>query len=216
MAPEMLSQHFGNMEQTNSNGYSQAVDWWGLGITMAELFLSKAPFKQDALCNFLVAEKDAGGEPTEYCSLFSTLQESSAISEKACNIISLFLAIDESARLGYGSHGVSNIQKHEFFGELNWNRLNMLKVKPPFFPKLLEQEAVHGSSFSSVLATAGLKYRKGLDFVTGVQNKYFENWYVICINCWWAFPCLTVSLSCSAIVFLYVLLLSLYCTHTID
>ena len=120
-APEIL---------TSQKGYGIEVDWWSLGVLIYEMLVGTTPFNvpnQISSADFLLKNPD-------YSSKF--------LSENSINIIKAFLEVDNKKRLGYGNEGISNIKKHPFFKDIDWEELYNKKIKPEFVPEFDSDEDV--------------------------------------------------------------------------
>lgn len=41
--------------------------------------------------------------------------------------------------MGYGKDGIEDIKSHEFFKDIDWDRLYKKEIKPPYVPKISSQ-----------------------------------------------------------------------------
>lgn len=112
-------------------GYSWQIDWWSLGITAYELLFARRPFEgrtsekmQEAIINDpLVFPEDAPRRCSAACL--------SALSE--------FIERDPSARLGCRpKRGFSDVKRHSWFSEMDWEKLAVKELKSPFVPNMEE------------------------------------------------------------------------------
>ncbi|KAK9891039.1 hypothetical protein WA026_013368 [Henosepilachna vigintioctopunctata] len=106
--------------------YSASVDWWALGVLMYEMMAGQPPFEADN-------EDD----------LFESILHDDVLypvwlTKDAVNILKGFMIKNPSRRLGcVAAHGYeAAIRVHPFFKEIDWNALELRKVKPPFKPKI--------------------------------------------------------------------------------
>ncbi|KAJ3065975.1 hypothetical protein HDU98_010687 [Podochytrium sp. JEL0797] len=111
MAPEMFAK----------KGYNHMIDYWSLGVIMYELLYAKRPFESNssdglkkAIMHEEVVWKSAKRELSTNCQ----------------SVILAFLKKDWKERLG----GDENVSKHEFFKEMDWEKLRKHEGKPPFVP----------------------------------------------------------------------------------
>ncbi|KAJ3089584.1 hypothetical protein HK100_007712 [Physocladia obscura] len=111
MAPEMFDR----------KGYSENIDWWSLGIIKYELLHAKRPFESNS------SEGLKKAIQSESLVFQKTTRE---ISELCKSAISEFLQKDPSMRLC----GKEKISQHEFYKNLDWEKLERQEVKPPFVP----------------------------------------------------------------------------------
>lgn len=124
MAPEMvimLSQ--ASYEKT---GYTYAVDWWSLGVTMFKLLTGYRPFTDDNFNTFVEMATTMNQLVREHCDspeyaiLFQEVPFPSFISPEAKDLISKLLDVNPKTRLGAGVNGAKNIKSHIFFKSIDW------------------------------------------------------------------------------------------------
>ncbi|XP_055908106.1 protein kinase C isoform X2 [Eupeodes corollae] len=113
IAPEILKEQ----------EYGASVDWWALGVLMYEMMAGQPPFEAD--------NEDE---------LFDSILHDDVLypvwlSREAVSILKGFLTKNPAQRLGC-SGDENEIQKHPFFGKLEWNELGNRNIKPPFRPKM--------------------------------------------------------------------------------
>ncbi|KAK8727180.1 hypothetical protein OTU49_009731 [Cherax quadricarinatus] len=106
--------------------YGASVDWWALGVLMYEMMAGQPPFEADN-------EDD----------LFESILHEEVLypvwlSKEAVSILKGFMTKEPSKRLGcvLERGGELAIRNHKFFREIDWEALELRKVKPPFTPKL--------------------------------------------------------------------------------
>ena len=119
LAPEILG----------GQGYNNSVDWWSLGCIMFEMLTCKFPFKyrKERLSLDIYKKKVIFPDYVE---------------ESARDLISKFLEIDPSKRLGSGENGSENVKAHRYFEGINWVDAYNKKLKPPFIPKIDNEEDI--------------------------------------------------------------------------
>ncbi|KAM5195004.1 ribosomal protein S6 kinase alpha-6 isoform 2-T3 [Hipposideros larvatus] len=110
MAPEVV----------DKKGHSQSADWWSYGIVMFEMLTGSVPFQS----------KDR--HETMDMILEANLRMPRFLSAEAQSLLTMLLERNPVHRLG--SKGVQEIQKHDFFANIDWNKLYKREVKPPFKP----------------------------------------------------------------------------------
>ncbi|CAG7786524.1 unnamed protein product [Allacma fusca] len=106
--------------------YGSSVDWWALGVLMYEMMAGQPPFEADN-------EED----------LFQSILHDDVLypvwlTKEAVSILKGFMTKNPARRLGCvaSQGGEASIRNHPFFKEIQWDLLEMRKVKPPFRPKI--------------------------------------------------------------------------------
>ncbi|KAJ1963643.1 hypothetical protein IWQ62_003154 [Dispira parvispora] len=118
ISPEVLKAREGNF------GYTQACDWWSLGIVIYEMLYGDPPFYSESI-------------PETYAKIMTyqiSLEfddEINAVSVHAKDLIQRLLC-EQDQRLG--RDGVADIMAHPFFEGLDW--ATMRQVTPPFLPDI--------------------------------------------------------------------------------
>jgi len=113
LAPEvLLGQPYGN-----------AIDWWSLGVVIFELFTGMNPF--DA--------KDFDSVLSNI--LHSPINIPDFVPETGRDLIDKLLQRNPSKRMCSGPTGSDEIQNSEFFKGVEWKKLMVKNIKPPYKPK---------------------------------------------------------------------------------
>jgi serine/threonine protein kinase len=181
MAPEMvimLSQ--ASHEKT---GYTYAVDWWSLGVTMFKLLSGYRPFTDDNFNTFVEMATTMNQLVREHCDspeyaiLFQEIPFPSYISPEAKDLISKLLDVNPKTRLGSGVNGSKNIKSHVFFKNINWELLEQKHIEPPYKPEHAKQldELMAYPDFETLMKEYG-KSDWLADAPAREQQKYFANW----------------------------------------
>ena len=162
LAPEIMKE----------KGYDKNVDWWSLGCFFYEMLTGFLPF---------YIPKDHLNEK-----IYQTeIRFPPAINPLAIKFIKELLVVDPKQRLGSGDNGIDNIKSHEYFKDIDWNKYFNKEIKPPFVPKLDNEEDLKyfdkmftdepvNSPISQSRPRAYSTY-KGFNFITNSAKKDIEN-----------------------------------------
>jgi serine/threonine protein kinase len=119
LSPEMIA------SRKTKEGYGKAVDWWGLGTLIYEMFTGWPPYfdkNMRAMCEKILTGK-------------LVFPKRANISLEAQDLIANFLKRDPEQRLGTRlPDKVDEIRAHPFFSGLDWTDLFEKKIIPPFKP----------------------------------------------------------------------------------
>jgi serine/threonine protein kinase len=181
MAPEMVIML--SQSSREKVGYSNAVDWWSLGVTMFKLLTGYRPFSEENFTSFidmaptLRAKANLGASP-EYAILFQQIPFPRAMADNTVDIISRLLDVNEKTRLGAGPRGVNEIKEHPYFENIDWDLLEQKHVEPPYKP-VNKSSALNDPhrypSFEAMLTDIG-KANWMTDVPEPEDQKYFAAW----------------------------------------
>ncbi|KAG1147314.1 hypothetical protein G6F37_011668 [Rhizopus arrhizus] len=146
-------------------GYLTSVDWWSMGVVCYELLFGKRPFRgksNDALQQSILHDKLAF--PSQH-----------KVSAQAIDFIKSLLTRDVNARIGVGKQGFSRLTSHPWFTGLDWEKLSLKEIDPPFIPdnKKANFDPTHELE-EILLEDNPLKVRKK-NTKRGVGTTYSEN-----------------------------------------
>ncbi|XP_059533031.1 G protein-coupled receptor kinase 4 isoform X6 [Myotis daubentonii] len=116
MAPEVI----------NNEAYTYGPDWWGLGCLLYEMIQGHAPFRK---CKEKVKREEVERRVKEDTELYSQ-----RFSEDAESICRMLLTKDPKQRLGCQGDGAAGVRKHPLFKNINFKRLEVHMLEPPFCP----------------------------------------------------------------------------------
>ncbi|KAF0538295.1 AGC/AKT protein kinase [Gigaspora margarita] len=124
--PEYLSP-----ELLLGQGYTKTIDWWTLGVLLYEMLTGLPPF-YDENTNEMYRKI-----------LQDELRFPDEVSSEARSLLTGLLTRDPNHRLG--NNGAQEIKEHAFFSAIDWKKLILKKVQPPFKPSV--ESAIDTSNF---------------------------------------------------------------------
>lgn len=168
MAPEMVIMI--TQSSAEKKGYSYAIDWWSLGITIFKLLTGYRPFPS--------LEAAHSTTNPEYAALFQTIDYPKGMNADVVHFIGRLLDTNEFTRIGAGPNGNKDIKDHPFFKDIVWSMLESKQVAPPYIPhpKALNNTPKF-ASFEDMLKDMGkddwLKEK-----IDKTEQGYFLSWSV--------------------------------------
>nr|ADU04569.1 protein kinase C1 [Plutella xylostella] len=110
--------------------YGKSVDWWAYGVLLYEMVVGQPPFD---------------GEDEE--EVFAAMTDNSVsypktLSKDARDACKTFLMKNPQKRLGCGAQGEEDVRTHPFFRRIDWARIEVRDVQPPFKPKIKHRKDV--------------------------------------------------------------------------
>lgn len=185
MAPEMvvlLTQP--GYEQV---GYSKAIDWWSLGVTIYRLLSNSHPFKEENMAQEI--ETANARMDVEYLKKYSLLfqdidmlatRKPETTDEEHADVsdfIVKLLDVNETTRLGAGILGSFDVKNHKYFSNIEWRKVDAKELEPPCdMPSEPLSNEPYYTSLDAMLRECGhdswLKNDKKLSKV----QKHFEAW----------------------------------------
>lgn len=105
--------------------YTFSVDFWSFGVLLYEMLTGYSPFH---------------GDDEEQ--LFQAIQEHdvlypSSMSEASAACVRQLLEREPVKRLGMRTSPHGEIRQHPFFVRVDWNKLELRQIEPPFKPKVV-------------------------------------------------------------------------------
>ena len=141
LAPEILFE----------KNYGIEVDWWSLGVIIYEMISGYLPFK------ITRNEKITKNIYQKKIRIFPHF------SKAARDLIKKLLVINPRKRIGY-----EQIKKHKFFKDINWEKIELRKIKPPFVPNVNESDIYKYFNTEKELNEEIIKHK--------IENfQYYEN-----------------------------------------
>jgi len=112
MAPEVV----------NRKGHSTAADWWSYGVLMFEMLTGSLPFQ------------GSNRKETMTMILKAKLAMPQFLSPEAQGLLRALFKRNPVNRLGHGENGIQGLKTNAFFSKINWDKLALRKLAPPFKP----------------------------------------------------------------------------------
>ncbi|KAF9511053.1 hypothetical protein BS47DRAFT_1347211 [Hydnum rufescens UP504] len=159
IAPELLE----------GKGYNKSVDWWTLGVLLYEMLNGLPPF-YDTDTNKMYGR--ILHDPVHY---------PEDMSANAREIIAALLQKDPSRRLGLS--GAEEIRKCSFFTKIDWNKLLVKKIQPPWKPSVsgdsdvsnFDAEFTSEAAVDSVVESSNLSQTVQEQFIGFTYNPTSDN-----------------------------------------
>jgi serum/glucocorticoid-regulated kinase 2 len=117
-------------EVIKGKGYSKLVDWWSLGVIFYELLVGMPPFYSQNI-----------NEMYELI-LKGNIKYPDYVPYSAQKLINGLLERQEDKRLG-SENDYLDLIYHEFFKDVNWERVYNKKINPPFIPIISEYNKIN-------------------------------------------------------------------------
>ena len=122
----------------SKEGYTHAVDFFSLGVSMYQLLTAQLPF-EFRTNNVERFECSFNYRP------FPQKEDGSYTASAECReLLERLLVGEEKTRLGYGRSGFSKIRKHSVFKNMSWILLAQKKIRPPELPERLMENMDDG------------------------------------------------------------------------
>lgn len=172
-----------NQSRHEMTGYTHAVDWWSLGVTMFKLMTGYRPFTDDNFNTFVAMAPSMFNKVEkhfdfpEYSMLFQKVPYPEGISEEAKDLMNGLMNVDDKTRLGSGPNGAKDLRKHPFFNGIDWDLLEQKHIMPPFIPEKssLFNDLKPFGSFNELLESCNKS--QWLDQIPSeASNQHFNNW----------------------------------------
>uniref|UniRef100_A0A7S1U415 Protein kinase domain-containing protein n=1 Tax=Phaeomonas parva TaxID=124430 RepID=A0A7S1U415_9STRA len=179
MAPEVLDL----MSAVSARkGYTQAVDFWSLGVTVYKLLCGTRPFDMssyDVLLEYSSEQKQQ--KQAEYDNLLHRIYFPTFISDAGCELIIGLMALHPEDRLGSNAEGVDGLTQHAFFNGMDFIKLGQKHLDAAYKPDVqLPSEKPMYPSYSTMMeAITGPDDRSNFDWESvpsDRQQRHFDEW----------------------------------------
>mmetsp|Transcript_25961 Transcript_25961/g.51744 ORF Transcript_25961/g.51744 Transcript_25961/m.51744 type:complete len:669 (+) Transcript_25961:261-2267(+) len=187
MAPEMVKML--GQSRSQRSGYTAAVDYWSLGVTVYKLLTGYRPF--DSMYNDEETTTQVGGGGSsvqgnsEFRALHRPVEYPTYISDTARSFIQGLLDTNEKTRIGCDENGIDGLKMHMFFQGLDWITLQQCHLEAPFKPDVAPpKEKAMYKSYEDMMKQIDKdeKEELGIEEIdwsqlpTPAEQKFFDSW----------------------------------------
>ena len=150
--------------------YTNAVDWWGLGVLLYEMLAGEAPFPgrdEEQIFDAIISEE---------------VNYPYSMSISSTNIIRKLLQKSPLKRLGAGPNDANDVEKHAFFRHTDWDGMMHKSVPAPFVPKLISRKDVSHFDSEFTRNTPTLSPEKEAASFSSLENEACFKGFSITLN----------------------------------
>eukprot|EP00040_Diaphanoeca_grandis_P038713 m.257150 g.257150 ORF g.257150 m.257150 type:complete len:468 (+) comp35011_c0_seq1:394-1797(+) len=150
LAPEVLE----------DNDYGRAVDWWGVGVVMFEMICGHLPFynrNHEVLFDLILHEE---------------IRLPATLGQHAKELLKNMLEKDPRNRLGGGERDGHEVMEHNFFLQIDFEKLYNLQIPAPYIPKISGAEDV--SNFDTVFTSEKAEVSPSETDGSAINTKDFQ------------------------------------------
>jgi len=184
MAPEMVKMM--GQSRSQRKGYTAAVDYWSLGVTVFKLLTGHRPFdnvyNEDSEVSKTLDKIEGNGE---FRALHKNIDFPPYISENCKLFVGNLLDVHEDTRLGCDGRGIDGLKEHIFFEGLDWITIQQRHLEAPYMPEFsAPKEKPQYTSYEDMMRQIDKdeQLELGIEEVdwsclpTRKEQTYFENW----------------------------------------
>jgi len=186
MAPEMVKML--GQSRSQRSGYTAAVDYWSLGVTIYKLLTGYRPFDsmygEEESTNAQQQLKGVQGN-SEFRALHRAVDYPSYISDTARSFIQGLLDTNEKTRIGCDENGIDGLKMHMFFNGLDWITMQQCHLEAPYIPDVpppkdkpayKSYEEMMKQIDKDELEELGVEEIDWSQIPTAEEQKFFESW----------------------------------------
>lgn len=149
MAPEVITKQ----------GHDQSADWWSLGALMFDMLTGCPPFSADTK------------RETQDLILRGQIRQPSGVTPEAKNLLKSLLQRNHTTRLGGGDFDALEIQRHCWFHDMDWRKLERKELPVLYQPPISGPEDV--SLFDKRFAELSVSYESPTH--TPINGNIFQD-----------------------------------------
>jgi len=148
-----------------SRGHDRAVDYWSLGCLIFEMLFGSTPFYERGIDQKGLFKNIVRGK-------WKLPDDGSKLSQHAMDLMFGMLQKRPTERLGCLAGGYRDVKHHEFFKEVNFNKLVKKQIKAPWVPFI--EDALDISHFENFEAE-DQDFTKGKKPLTADEQIVFQD-----------------------------------------
>ena len=163
-------------------GYTKAVDWWSLGVTVYKLLSGFRPFHEENVTRLINIAPQCNGDydfACKYAILFADIDFTPMLQcPPVIKLIKRLLDVNDKTRLGAGVDGSKDVKAHEYFQDVNWDLVEIKGVAPPSKPEYVKpmSDVPVYSSIEDLINESGKSSWLKVTKKIGQIQKFFDVW----------------------------------------
>jgi len=155
-------------EMVTGQGYTYAVDWWGVGILTYEFMTAKTPFLADDPMLMIMQIREGIDK-----AWFPNTRDA------WIDLVKHMCAYEPSERLPMHPKGITVLEEHQWFRKANfdWKSLTARTMKPPYAPQVKSAEDLGNFDAQEQDGPPEISYRDpGTGWDAGFEDKVGPDW----------------------------------------